>query len=168
MSERSDFTFNGGVFTHKVMPNGETRTRVKFGDGLVSTVARMPEWTWNDGLPWQEAHSHKGLTEVYRLISGWAIVGKLHPQFADRNAPWYLGVAMTMFENQVLAFDPNEVHIVLLGPRATMHTTLTGVPKGNPERNENDWWPYLELDEYVRRWDAEGLKSAIIRAGGVP
>lgn len=79
MNGRENTPFTGGEVSVKSMLNGETRWRMRLDDGLTTTITRMPEWRWEDGIPWQSAHYHKGLTEQYMIIHGWAIIGRRSP-----------------------------------------------------------------------------------------
>jgi mannose-6-phosphate isomerase-like protein (cupin superfamily) len=138
MSKRFDTSFPGGLLTQKVMPNGETRTRLKFKTGLISTVTQMPEWKWEDGIPWQEAHFHKGLTERYVVLSGWmAYVLEVVPAGYTPHQ---------VRAGELITFGSGQEHLILLSPGAVVLTTLMGNPVGNPERENQDWWPAVRSD----------------------
>jgi mannose-6-phosphate isomerase-like protein (cupin superfamily) len=127
----------GGRFTLKKMGNGEERRRIvsPAGTRLSETIAS--DWVKGDGFPWQDAHYHKGRTEHYIVQSGWVtfLFQKEHDHF-------FIGWE-TLNEGASLVFPPQTPHIVLMGPRAVMTTVLTGTGIGNPERNGEDWWPFV-------------------------
>ena len=132
---RTDITLpDESTYTRKVMPNGEERTRMRFATGPATVITRSPDWKPNDGndLPWQEAHYHEGLTEVYILMRGWAQFIWLNPK---------AGVSRLEVPGTTLTFQPRIPHLVLLGPGAEISTLLFGLSVPNYERNNNDWWP---------------------------
>lgn len=164
MSDRIDTAFPGGTFTHKLMPNGEARSRIVFDDGLATIVTRMPEWMWEGGvLPWQECHCHKGLTETYTILQGWAIVVEHDRIFDERQSPMYRGLVMSSADNEIVKIYPGESHIVLLGPGAVLQTVLTGMPIGNPDKGGQDWWLGAEsMVEWIReQTSSDSIKRAV-------
>jgi hypothetical protein len=128
---------DGSVYTRKTMPNGEERTRMRFAVGPATVITRSSDWKPKDGteLPWQEAHYHAGLTEVYTLISGWAQFIWLNPN---------VGVSRLDTPGTTLTFQRGVPHLVLLGPGAEISTLLFGLSVPNHERGNNDWWPVAE------------------------
>ena len=119
------------------MPNGEERTRMRFANGSATVITRSPSWepTDDDELPWQEAHYHAGMTEVYTLVRGWAQFIWLNPK---------VGVSRLDSPGTTLTFQPGVSHLVLLGPGAEISTLLFGLGVPNYERSNNDWWPAPE------------------------
>lgn len=132
---RIDITLpDGSEYTRKVMPNGEVRTRMRFSDGTITTITEAADWKPDDAseLPWQEAHCHLGLTEVYTLLGGWAQFISLKPNIC---------VSRLEVPGTTVTFDPYISHVVLLGPKAKIHTLLFGEKVPNSEKNNSDWWP---------------------------
>jgi hypothetical protein len=132
---REDLNFQqGGTYTFKQMPNGEERRRLvtPYGSRMIETKA--PHWDpLADVFPWQDAHLHKGLTEHYIINTGWVDFLFLE---GDQSA-WQI-----LSAGQHIVFPPLVPHVVLMGPDAVMVTVTQGNPVGNPDRNNEDWWPF--------------------------
>ena len=140
--QRVDRELDGGaVYTKKVMPNGEVRERVKLTSGLFASETRAKKWSFGDEQPWQNAHFHKGRTEVYTLVSGWAL-------FMYRRNGSTTKAKVLRNDGSTICFYPGEEHRVLLGPEAVIFTIVFGEPVGNPKRKNNDWWP--ASDDFVQ------------------
>lgn len=142
MNERVDLSFCGGTVTRKVMPNGETRTRMKLNDGPTTTITEIPRWKWSECVPVQEGHFHRGLTEIYVVLKGWMLyVGPVVPA----------GYEIQVVErHRMVTFTPGEPHLILLGPDAVIQTTTTGSRMCNLDRLGQDWWPVGKYYSSVR------------------
>lgn len=154
---RTDITLpDGSTYTRKVMPNGEERTRIRFATGHATVITRSPDWKPKAGaeLPWQEAHYHAGLTEVYTLISGWAQFIWLNPN---------VGVSRLDTPGTTLTFQRGVSHLVLLGPSAEISTLLFGLGVPNYERSNNDWWPAPE-DFFAKIEGKKAVADKVTRA----
>ena len=134
MSERSDVDLGFAGVTRKVMPNGQMRIRTKLANGVTTTVTEMPRWDSKDCIPWEEEHFHQGLIEHYLIISGRAVITHSDGGF---------GIEFLREEGFSASrrFVPGISHLVLLGPGCIIQTTTKGVPVGNPDKSNNDWWP---------------------------
>jgi hypothetical protein len=125
--------FYGGHYTRKYMENGEIRTRLVLPDGTRLSYTEMCDYgAFSGNLPWQEAHLHKGLTEQYTLVDGWAYFIFEHDAAAT---------SFCTKVGQTIQFAPGVPHMVVLGPKAKLITQLFGTPVPNPERKDSDWWP---------------------------
>jgi len=130
---------DGVVYTKKQMANGETRIRFKMPDGSSISLTKMGLYVPEAGnMPWQDAHYHKGLAEVYTQITGWSLHAWL--LFDDKTLLW----GIMDKPGQTRTFFPLTQHVMLLGPGASVSTQTFGDPVGNPERKNNDWWPVRE------------------------
>ncbi len=165
MNDRIDLNFVGGSVTRKNMSNGEWRTRMRLERGIDTTITEMPVWNWEDGIPWQNAHTHKSHRETYFVISGWMIMGKLHPDSRDASAPRYHGVIMTEYTHSSMSFSPGEAHTVLLGPGAIIQTTRVDCHVEKSDRDSQDWYPCEQLDCWVKRWSAPEIKRGLFDEG---
>lgn len=156
VNQRIDIPFPGGILTRKSQPNGEIRTRLKFDGGYVTTVTEIGKWNWWDGAPpWQEGHSHRGLSEVYFVLEGWVVVVKGSDITGDRYIANVVGVGESVH------FHPGEEHFVLPGPLSVFQTMILGTPEGNPEKAGNDWWPALaEHQAGLRSFDEDAFERA--------
>ena len=142
MGDKSDHNLGFAKVTQKVMPNGETRTRMRLPSDITTTITEMPDWKWQDGVPVQEGHYHKGLMEKYIILKGWMLyVSSVVPAGYD---------ARVAEKGEMVTFYPNEHHLVLLGPETIIQTTTYGSSMGNPKRNDLDWWPSGEYYKVVR------------------
>ena len=114
------------AITGKRMPNGEVRRRVKFADdtALHYTIAPL-------NTEWQNAHFHKGLTEVQLVISGKMAVVRCDSQ--GRSIEFFM-------PGEVCVSSPWHVHNVYLYPGSVLATITYGKPIGDPSRKGNDWW----------------------------
>jgi len=122
--------------TEKYMANGEVRKRVKYPGGTSFSLTKAADWKPEDGLPWQDAHCHKGLTEVYTLLSG--IIVFIHRKDIKQSK---FSMDWLNVPGQTIAFNPLNYHVVLLGPNAVISTQLFGSGVPNSNRKNNDWWP---------------------------
>lgn len=134
MGERNDVDLGFAKLTQKTMPNGEVRTRMKLPNGVATTITEMPHWDPRDGLPWQEEHFHRGLTECYLIIKGSLIL-----VYNDGSVGVEYLRSEGVFQSKI--FIPGEHHLVLSSPGCVFQTTTYGIPIGNPDKNRNDWWP---------------------------
>ena len=148
-NERSDHDLGFAQVTQKVMPNGEVRTRMKLPDGLSTTITHMPNWKWEDDIPWQEAHFHKGLTEDYLVLAGWVCIMVL----SDNDVSYVRCLHHHYVPNAKahVRIDSGIPHCVLLGPDAVLSTVIRGVSIGNASKNGNDWWPYHGFEKIISR-----------------
>ncbi len=132
-SERIEIPLGFAVWKRKVMPNGEQRLSLTLTSGQKVSVTTMRQWNPAEEMPWQEAHYHQGLEETYYILEGeaWFIwmEGELvmHRHLTEPHQP--------------LVFQPSMPHLVILAPDAEILTIQTGAGVGNPERNNNDWFP---------------------------
>ena len=124
------------------------------GLSVSSTELSYYEVNSRDKLPWQTPHHHRGKTEVYVLLSGWAAFVWTD---ADQ-AKW----GIISEPGEAMAFTPGCDHNVLLGPDSHIGTMIFGEPVGNPDRNDNDWWPAPEgFDDVV--FDAKSQVVGVLR-----
>lgn len=131
-----------GVMKYKEMPNGEQRFSVPFPNGeWILTVAGREGG-------WQNAHYHKGIHEHYVVHRGW--IGLAFENGSED------GFGLCKFEvSDHTTFIPDEVHNFYLPPGAVISTVKSGKPVGNPDKNDNDWWPHHDLDAWSKRFDTE-------------
>lgn len=141
--ERIDGTVGGVDFTQKVMSNGEKRTRMRLPSGVVTTITEMSDYLLDvPTLPWQESHFHKGLIEDYLVLNGWILLAEFwypceSPRYSIKTAGTHVRIGHGV------------AHNVLPGPGAVFQSTTSGIPVGNTDRKENDWWPYNWLDTRI-------------------
>lgn len=132
---------SGVIFTKKVMDNGEIRSRIKMPDGTIVTHTKAKDWSLGvREMPWQTAHLHEGLTEVYTQMEGWSAY--IWKDGKDGNEKLFLTILRD--PGVTVTFLPQVPHVVLLGPNAFISTQLFGDTVGNPNRKGNDWWPVTE------------------------
>ena len=158
---RSQWQVGGVDVTKKVMPNGEKRTRIGLPGGMAISITEMVVYSLDiSPLPWQNAHFHKGLTEDYLVLKGWAFFASSFSGEAPRYEMCHIGSHIRV--------DPERAHCVLLGPGTLLQTTVHESPIGNPEKKGNDWWPCFDFDariaqEIVYDWFLGGLKTVRLR-----
>jgi len=125
--------YHGGNYLRAEFTSGRIQTQVETSDGTLLVYTEMSDYDMYAGsLPWQEPHTHRGLTESYTLIDGW-----IHFIYG-------LGTTSSCHfteSGQTIRFLPRVPHVVLLGPKAKLSTVCFGTPIPNPERNGIDWWP---------------------------
>jgi hypothetical protein len=125
------------------MANGEERRRFVSPSGTRMSETVGSHWDLNDEFPWQEVHFHKGLSEYYLVVQGWALFISEHEK---------LLTTVQLEVGDTIKFDPLVAHVVLLGPGAIITTQLIGQAIGNPDKNGEDWWPVTDKD--FRTWQA--------------
>jgi mannose-6-phosphate isomerase-like protein (cupin superfamily) len=135
-TEREDINVGFVSVTRKKMHNGEVRERITFADGLVTSRTTAACWLVEDGIPWQEAHYHMGLTEVYVLLTGWAWFITFDGEMIKRDE--------LVKPGETITFKQNVPHVVVLGPGAQICTTQFGESVPNPNKNNKDWYPATE------------------------
>ena len=141
MGDRSDHNLGFAKVTQKVMPNGEIRTHMRLPSGITTTITRMPDWKWQDGVPVHEGHYHKLHMENYIVLRGWMLyVRSVVPAGYD------VSVAE---KGEMVIFHRKEHHLVLLGPEAIIQTTTYGSSVGNSRLEDLDWWPSGEYYKVV-------------------
>jgi hypothetical protein len=146
--KRKERVFKDGIrFTYKLMENGEGRRRFVFPSGDRVSRTDASNWGLTDSkFPWQDIHYHRGLTEHYFVQRGWVVFlfekeARLEWQKVEAGGH--------------ICFEPNVPHAVLMGPEAVMATMLVGIPVGNPNRKNDDWWPF---ERHVYIWELEMLR----------
>jgi hypothetical protein len=144
---------DGTLCKFKPMPNGEIRTSMTDPSGTKISITKIPFWEIGAGLPWQDAHFHKGVTEHYIVDTGWA--GFL---FEKGNEPCWQVVQA----GGHISFSPLDGHVVLLGPGAILFTAQTGIPIGNPDRQGNDWWPVSEYTARIFASEKERIEATYL------
>ena len=135
-TQREDIDVGFLSVTRKQMQNGEVRERVTFTDGTVVSRTTAALWLLEDGIPWQEAHYHVGLTESYVLVEGWAWFITCEGLCTKRDELVRPGESIT--------FVPTVPHVVVLGPGAKIITTQFGEPVLNTEKSNREWYPASE------------------------
>ncbi len=136
--------------TGKVMPNGETRRRVRLGD-LTLHVTTSVEGGW------QDAHYHKGVTEHYLVVKG-RMAGAWQEHRGDETLKY-----VTLVETgETVTTDIDERHNVYLYPDTTIVTVVFGSPIGNVEKGGNDWWPSSgKFDRWSKGLSQEDIKRMV-------
>ncbi len=133
---------DGSVYTNKVMSNGEIRTRMVFTNGVSVSQTKAENWSAGLGdMPWQDAHYHGGLIEVYTNIEGISV-------YVWQEEGGSVLHSILEEPGETLVFKARVPHIVLLGPKARISTLLFGDPVGNSGRKNNDWWPVA--DDFIK------------------
>ena len=140
---------DGTLYTKKVMENGEERTRIIFPGGMSISTTVADDWSPQlKVMPWQDPHFHGGyvaeggLTEVYTQVEGWSA-------YIWQGENGVLARVILDKAGETINFKPRVPHRVLLGPKAAISTQVFGVPVGNPDRKNNDWWP--AQDDFMRK-----------------
>jgi hypothetical protein len=152
MNERSDHDLGFVMVTQKVMPNGETRTRMRLPSDITTTITEMPDWKWEDGIPWQQGHYHKNGTEDYQVIHGWMIIVMAYPE----SAVLVPHVRISSSQKVHARCDANEPHWVLLGPGSVVLTV-----KSNSELGSPDWHRVEFADAMIDRYTEKSIKELL-------
>jgi hypothetical protein len=74
---------------------------------------KAEDWSEADNPPWQNAHRHMSLLEVYTVVSGWMLV-----VYKDSNSDHVVKLLTTETGNNSITILPRIAHNVLLGPGA--------------------------------------------------
>jgi hypothetical protein len=145
--ERSHKEFRVGGFARvirKRMPNKEIRTRMMLGPDYSVGITEMPDWKWEDGLPWAKEHLHKGRAQKYSIIAGWALIMK-YVGSGDEKSPLNIMLIQRPGYKTDLDVEPGVPHRVLLGPRSILSTTKYGKRIRNKKKKGYDWWPSRKI-----------------------
>jgi hypothetical protein len=116
----------------KLMPNGELRTQMTFGE-FSTTVTRS---SLEAELKWQNPHYHKGLMETTIVLRGWVACASLVPEFDV----FTVKIHFAGEDTSVIATMPGHEHSMVIAPGSVTQTTKHGIPAGNPDNKGNDWW----------------------------
>ena len=136
MKDRFDVVLGDAQVTGNHMDNDEYRLRIKLHGTRVS-LTLMPPWDLMGDSPWQEEHFHKGLTEHYVVLVGWAVF-----IYADKDRTQIeCKLIQAGSRPSTISFGPGEPHRVLLGPGTIISTRVEGEKVPNPSRKQEDWWP---------------------------
>ena len=111
----------------EVMANGETRTRMKAGDGSGYIRTRYPDIQGS----WQNSHVHRTTFETYIVQSGTILFAELIDGTAN---------VRKVVENEVITVQPGVAHNVFVFPNTDLHTVKHGVT------TPGDWYACPELD----------------------
>lgn len=163
-SERSYKEFQVGGFAwviRRKMPNREIRTQMRLGPDYSVGITEMPDWKWEDGVPWEEEHLHRGRWQKYSILNGWALVMKLVGSGEDKSPIFIMLIQRPGYKTD-LDVEPGVPHRVLLGPGSILSTTKYGNGKRirNKKKKGSDWWASehiskqlgIDGDETVRRF----------------
>ncbi len=132
--------------TGKVMPNGQTRRRVRMGDVAITI-------TTTTVAGWEDSHFHKGLRESYTVIEGCMAFAYESTEEDDQRGLIILG------PGDSVSSDINNPHNVYLYAGTTIGVFVYGEPLGNPDSKGNDWWP---AEDGFDAW-SKGLDEAEIK-----
>ena len=129
----------GGIALNaKVMPNGETRTRISHVEsGLslsITSTLESPE-----ACGWQNSHRHvSGIIETYIIQEGWLVVARQD----DRTGQ----ALFTHYKvGSLLTLSGEDAHNVYVSPAAVFACVKYGSREGR-----KDWVPADDFDEIVK------------------
>lgn len=128
----------GIALAAKVMPNGETRTRISHPEtGLSLSITSTFETPEAHG--WQNSHRHvSGIIETYVVQVGWLVVA--HEDVVS-GQPLFTLYKM----GSVFTLSGEAAHNVYVSPAAVFACVKYGSREGR-----NDWVPAGDFDEIVK------------------
>lgn len=130
----------------KPMPDsGQFRFRVRHPDGVTFHLTHAgPKGAW------EGSHFHKGLYETYTVINGCMALAFQDP-YDDDSA-----CQIKLFEpGESVTTIREETHNVYLYANTVIAVVGYGTAIGNPDRNNNDWWPASADFEQLTRGFSE-------------
>jgi len=129
--------------SYEIMPNGESRTKMKFFDGSEYILTSRAECA--DGA-WQNSHYHKSISETFVVQKG--LVASAH----------FINKALSLefyHVGEVFTFRTNEPHNIYLFGGAIIHTVKQGESRGR------DWHASPELDALTKDLSEQDIFTKI-------
>ena len=128
----------GIALAAKVMPNGETRTRISHPEtGLSLSITSTFEAPEAHG--WQNSHRHvSGIIETYVVQIGWLVVAR---QDTLTSQPLFTHYR----SGSVFTLDGEDAHNVYVSPAAIFACVKHGSKEGR-----DDWVPAKDFDKVVK------------------
>lgn len=156
-SHRKEVDAGFARLVQKTMPFGGVRTWMIVSNRLAVGFTQMPLWKWEEKIPWQVEHLHKGKHERYTLIKGWALVVK----YVDG-----INLLIMLMDHPgcqtYLEVEPNIPHRVLLGPGAIISTVTYGSSVGNKKAGGEDWWPSKCIIDDLNDGNTSMIKNYVL------